>query len=73
MNNKQIALPILFAGIVAMIFSGATSANGQMLLSNEQKQYLQQQVNPPFTATDTDFLKFMQMMEYYKSIFERRF
>jgi hypothetical protein len=54
---EQIKIIVLFVGIVAMIFSGAMgSAKGQNILNNEQL------VNPPFIATDTDFLKFMQLM-----------
>ena len=55
-----------------MIFSGAmnSAAYGQKILNNEQLlQQQQQYVNPPFTATDTDFLKFMQLMQYYQSVF----
>ena len=78
-NTKSISLTILLAGIVAMIFSGATNnvngqlfpvaLNGQTVLPNEILQQ-QQQFLPSINDPDyADFLKFMQLMAYYEQIF----
>ena len=80
LNNHKISLTIVFVGILSMIFSGAMNANsvnGQMLLDNEkqqllqQQQYQQQQLGNPITTDPSymEFLKFMQLMQYYEQVF----
>src|SRR6185503_8224335 len=72
-TTKTISLTILFAGIVAMIFSGATNnaVSGQLVLNNDVKDFQQQlQANGGGSNLDySDFIKFMQLMDYYESIF----